>query len=238
MALQQTFTNGPSYSNRTAPGGKSGGSQMPQQQYGMSMTPAGQGSHQPAFDFTRQFSNPNTQLAQQSHIQLPQQGLDMMRQMGSNQINRGAQIAQQDLMRNYGSRGLGRSGIELGAATEAYRRGAGQQLGEYNRGMTADQMTQQFAEDQRWRDLEAQRQYQQAGLNMQGQQNQAAEGLARSQLGLQEATQLGQLGLQERQQALQEFGARDKYENPGYGLGPAYQAAQAAAAAGGGGKGK
>lgn len=231
MALQSPLYGGGGSS------GKSGGSQAPQQ-YGMTATPTGQGSHQPAFDYTQRFANPNTQLAQQSRIQLPQQGLDMMRQMGSNQINRGAQIAQQDLMRNYGSRGLGRSGLELGAATQAYQRGAGQQLGEYNRGMTADQMTQQFAEDQKYRDLEAQRQFQQAGLNMQGQQNQAAERLARSQLGLQEATGLGQLGLAERQQSLNEFNAQNQYENPGLGLGPAYQAAQAAAASGGGGKGK
>lgn len=220
-----------------AGGGKAGGQAAPPQ-YGQSMAPAGQGSHQPPFDFTRRFANPNTQLEPTGSVQIPQQRMDLIRQMGSNQINRGAQIAQQDLMRNYGTRGMGRSGLELGAAAQQYQRGAGQQLGEYNRGQTADQMGLEFGEAQQARGLEATRRYQQAGLNLQGQQNQSAENLARSQLGLNEAIQLGQLGLQERQQGLQEFSARDKYENPGFGLAPLYQAAQAAASAGGGGKGK
>lgn len=207
-------------------------------QMGRQYAPMGQGSHQSPFNYQAAFLNPNTQLSPLSQIQIPQARFDLMRQNAAAQINRGANIAQQELQRSYAGRGMGRSGLEMGAAVQAYQRGAGQQLADMNRQLTTEQMGQEFSEAQRWRDLEAQRRYQQAGLNLQGQQAQAQERLARGQLGLDEAIRLGQLGLSERAQMLQEFGVRDKYENPGLSLGPAYQAAQAAASAAGGGKGK
>ena len=159
-----------------------------------------------------------------------------MRQNASDQINRSANIQSQDLQRQFGSRGVGRSGLEMQAAQDQYRRGAGQQIGDVNRQLSADEMGQNFTEAQKYRDLVTQRNMNQATLNQQGQQSQAGENLARSQLGLQTATGLGNLGLAERQQALNEFGARDKWENPGYGLAPLYQAAQAASSGGGGKK--
>lgn len=220
------------------PQGQRQGSPMQQNPMGMQYAPPGQGSHRPSFNYQAGFMNPNTQLSPMSQISLPQQRFDLMRQMSADQINRGARIAQQDLQRSYAGRGIGRSGLEMGAAAQQYARGAGQQLADVNRAQTAEQLGLEFNEAQRWRDLEAQRRYQQAGLNFQWQQAQAGENLARSQLGLNEAIQLGQLGLAERAQMLGEFGAREKYENPGLALGPAYTAAQAAASAGGGGKGK
>lgn len=197
----------------------------------------GQGSHGSNFNYQAPFRNPNAQIAPTWQVQLPQQRFDLMRQQSADQINRTALTAQQDLQRNYGTRGIGRSGLELQAAGNQLRQGALQQIGDANRQLNADMLGQQYTEAQQYRNLEAQRRQQQAALNLQGQQGQAAENLSRSQLGLNEAIQLGQLGLSERQQSLAEFGARDKYENPGYGLGPLYQAAQAAASAGGQGKG-
>lgn len=206
--------------------------QGPQSINGPAFTP----THREPFNFQQNFNNPNTQLAPMGQIQLPQQRFDMMRQNAANQINRSANIQSQDLQRQFGSRGVGRSGLEMQAAQDQYRRGAGQQIGDVNRQLSADEMGQNFSEAQRYRDLESQRRYQQAGLNLQGQQAQAGENIGRGQLGLQEATGLGNLGLAERAQALNEFGARDKWENPGYGLSPLYQAAQAGAASSGGGK--
>lgn len=159
--------------------------------------------------------NPNISLQPMSMISLPQQRFDLMRQNAANQINRGALIQGQDLQRNYATRGMGRSGLELQAAQEGYRRGAGQQMGDVNRQLSADEMGQYFGEAQKYRDLESQRRFQQAGL-----------GLQKGQLGLMQATQLGDLGLRERAQAMQEAGAQDKYENPGYGLSPLYQSLQ------------
>lgn len=216
-----------------AGGGSAGAGGM-----GASLPPPGvsPGTNGSPFNFQQSFNNPNTQLAPINQIQLPQQRFDLMRQNAANQINRSANIQNQDLQRQFGSRGVGRSGLEMQAAQEQYRRGAGQQIGDVNRQLSADEMGQNFQEAQKFRDLNVQRNMNQATLNQQGQQAQAGENLARSQLGLQTATGLGNLGLAERQQALTEFGARDKWENPGYGLAPLYQAAQAAAASGGGGK--
>lgn len=223
----------------TNPGiGFGAGRTPPPPSMGMQYAAPGQGSHQPSFNYQSPFMNPNTQVAPTWQVQLPQQRFDLMRQASADQINRTALTAQQDLQRNYGTRGMGRSGLELQAAGRQLQQGALQQIGDSNRQLNSDILGQEYGEAQQYRNLEAQRRQQQAGLNLQGQQGQAAENLARSQLGLNEAIQLGQLGLSERQQSLSEFGARDKYENPGYGLGPLYQAAQAAASAGGGGKGK
>lgn len=165
--------------------------------------------------------NPNVNLQPMGMIGLPQQRFDLMRQNAANQINRSAMIQGQDLQRSFANKGMGRSGVELQAAQDAYKRGAGQQIGDVNRQLSADEMGQYFGEAQKYRDLESQRRYQQAGLNLQ-----------KGQLGLQQATQLGDLGLRERDQGMKEFAARDKFENPSYGLGAIYQGLQGS----GGGK--
>ena len=215
-------------------GGSQGGGGMSSPGASPSLVPGG--TNGSPFNFQQSFNNPNTQLAPINQIQLPQQRFDLMRQNAANQINRSANIQNHDLQRQFGSRGVGRSGLEMQAAQEQYRRGAGQQIGDVNRQLSADEMGQNFQEAQKFRDLNVQRNMNQATFNQQGQQAQAGENLARSQLGLQTATGLGNLSLAERAQGLNEFGARDKWENPGYGLAPLYQAAQAAAAGGGGKK--
>lgn len=144
-------------------------------------------------------------------------------------IQRATQSGIQDIMRQYGQRGLGRSGLALGAATGAITRGSQEQAGQLGQQLGIQQMGQNFGAAQQAQNLEAQRQQAMAGLGLQSQQaesaqraqqaglgaqlaqlglgtqqSQAAENLARSNLGLQTELGRGQLGLGGRAQSLNE----------------------------------
>lgn len=208
--------------------------------YGQATVPQGQGAIGPRFDFQSRFFNPNAQTPGISPLTVSPQRTQMLQQMGAEQLGRQQRMSQQDLMRAYDTRGLGRSGLEMQAVAQQYGRGTGQQSADLNRQLLGDQMQMEFGEQQQARGLEAQRAGQQADRNLRSQQAQAEQNLGYGQMGTQAALGLGNLGIAERQQAMREFGAQNAYENPALALAPIYQSIASGAASnpGGGGKGK
>lgn len=191
-------------------------------------TPKFQAPSTPTYSLPQQpaYTPPvNAYAPQTSAIQplkVPNQAYQIMGQQGVQQIGQASKQAQQDLMNQFASRGLGRSGLELQAAANLYNRGAGQQMSDLSQNLAAQRMQSEFGEAQQARSLEMQRQLAQAGLQ------QTAESQA-----LQRALGLGQLGLSE--QGLQQQGQNALMSILG-GLEQSNIAGQAAALGQGGGK--
>jgi len=165
-------------------------------------------------------------------LQVPQQQFQLMSQMGQEQIGRGAQRAQQDLMRQMTARGLGQSGLQMQAAADLYQRGAGQQMSDLARSLASQRMGLEFGEAQTARAQEAQRQYQQAGFGMDIQKMMEEQMRFGRQQPLSEALALADVGMKERTQTAQEQNALMQALS---GLGQSFIGAQAQQ--GGGGKG-
>lgn len=178
-------------------------------------------------------------------LNVPSGQFDIYRNLGTSTIQRGANQAQQELMRTMGSRGLGRSGLAMAEAARQYQRGAGEQQSALGQQLAADRMGLEFGEAQTARGLEAQRDLAQANLSQQTQAQQLQQALNKAQMGisgraqgLSEALGLGNLGLAERAQGLSELSAQRSYEDAPLqalaGLGQSNIAAAASKGKGGG----
>ncbi len=164
---------------------------------------------------------PVTRTTPITPVEVPGERQRLLGQVGAEQIGRQARMGMQDVMRLYGRRGLGRSGLPLQAMQQQFERGAGAAQSQLARQLAAERMGREFSAAQQAQQLEARRQ------------------MGERELGVREILGLGGLGLQERQQALAEIAAQQQAEGALLpilgGLGQSIIAA--GADRGGGGKG-
>lgn len=172
------------------------------------------------------FSTPQTSAI--SALNIPQQQYGLAQQQATQQIGQQSKMAQQDLMRQYAARGLGRSGLEMQGAANLYNQGAGQQAANSANQIQQQNLAQQFGAQQQAQQLESQRQLGQGQLQLQsqgqglqgllgmgqlglGQQAQNLSSIMQpKQYGLQQALGLGQLGLGEQQMGMQQIAQQNQ----------------------------
>lgn len=130
-------------------------------------------------------------IPQYSALKVDPNQFKTLQDIGTEQIAQGARASQQDLLRQFGQRGLGNSGLAAQAAIDQYQRGAAQDTSNLARQLQSQRLGLEFGESQMAR-----------GVN-------AAADQARGQLQL----GLGQLGLGEQAQELARNQAQFQQQN-------------------------
>lgn len=123
-------------------------------------------------------------------IPVPQEMFQNASNMGQEQIGRSTRMGLQDIGRQFGARGLGRSGL-MGLAAGGVMRGAQEQSANLGRELQNQRLNMEFGEQQNVRNMI----------------------LPAREQALRESLGLGGLGIQQRQQQLAERGAYDKYRD-------------------------
>ena len=167
----------------------------------------------PTSGTTPQISAPKITAPQTSAINplsISPQMAQMAGNVGQQQITQQTGAGIQDMMRQMGARGLGRSGMALQGAADVINRTGQQQAGQLGQNLALNQMGLNFQGAQQGQQLEAARQQAMAQMGLQSQLGQGQLGLGQQaqnlasimqpqQLQMQQALGLGQLGLGEEQ---------------------------------------
>lgn len=202
-------------------------------------TSYGGGGTNPNMNINQAYNFVTPKMASYSPVSYNPQQFKMLQDVGTSQIAQGSHMAQQDLMRQMGARGLGQSGLAIQAGADLYNRGAGQQMSDLANQLGAQKMGLDYQSGITAQGLNAASNQLQGQLDLQRQGMQAGELQGRQGQNIQAQLGLGQLGLGEQAQQLGQIQADQNYSNL---LGPIAgalaQSSMAAAASKGGGKGK